>query len=171
MGSPRAVRIPRRRGAGPAGAATAPLDARENGGGRERARRWFLVFAVGLVVLYVSFVGLAAMGAGGLSGAPVALGLFTVLAAGFSAWAWSITLRRAPLRIRWSRGALAVEETRGRTRRFVRGPALEHVVVERYPASPLGPSPTELVRVGEAGGRQRLYLVEQGLFDAPPEAG
>jgi hypothetical protein len=170
MGSPRAVRIPRRRPAGGAPANAVPAASRENRGGRERARRWFSVFALGLVALYVAFVALSATAAGGLTGAPDALGLFTVLAIGFAGWAWSITLHRAPLRIRWSGGSLSVDETPRRTRRFERGPAFEQVVVERYPKSPLGPLPTELVRVGEAGGRQRVYLVEVGLFDAPPTA-
>lgn len=171
MGAPRAVRIPRAR----PGAATAPAvppgEFRENRGGRARAGRLFGVFAIGMVVLYGGFVALAATAAGGLSGAPAAFALFTVLALAFTLWAWSITLRRAPRGIRWSAEGVWVEESARRVRRFVRGPAFEHAVVERYPASPLGPAPTELVRVGEAGGRQRLYLVQPGLFDEPPDAG
>lgn len=168
MGPPRAVRIPRspRAGAAPSGAS----ERRENAGGRMRALRWFGVFAGSIAVLYGLFVALSAGAAGGLSAATVALELFTVVAIVFLVWAWSITLHRAPTAIRFAPAAIVVQESSRRTRVFPIGPALERAVVERYPASPLGPAPTELVRVGDAGGRQRLYLVERGLFDSPPNA-
>lgn len=166
MGSPRAVRIPR------SSAATLPAasagERRENAAGRQRAVRLFGLFAVALAALYGAFLALSASAAGGIGAAPVGLALFSALAAAFLLWAWGITLRRAPLSVRFAPRAIVVQESGRRTRIFPLGPALERAVVERYAASPFGPSPTELVRVGDAGGRQRLYLVARGLFEGPP---
>lgn len=165
MGSPRAVRIPRSPRADRGG--IGGVERRENTAGRRRAVRLFGLFAVGLAALYLAFVALSAAAVGGLGGAPAGLALFTLLAALFLVWAWSITLRRAPRAVRFTPTSIVVQESAHRTRVYPIGPALERHVIERYPASPLGPLPTELVRVGDAGGVQRLYLVGRGLFNAP----
>ncbi|MCI4337475.1 MAG: hypothetical protein L3K17_09890 [Thermoplasmata archaeon] len=168
MEPPRPVRIPRRSRSA-AGSASGPsAEARENVGGRQRATRWFAVFLLGLGVLYAFFIALEASSAGGLTGSPLAVGLFTILALAFVVWGWSITLRRAPRRVGVGSEEIAVEERRGHVRRFRIGPTLETTVLQRYPPSPFSPAATELVRVGPADGYRRVYLVERGMFESPP---
>jgi hypothetical protein len=184
MAAPRAIRIVRRpaptsepaaeaRPTGPPAkiAPTPSAGYRSNAAGSERGLRLFFFFAVGLLVIYLTSLGIAAQGPGGLGATAGAWVVFTVIAVVFALVAWLLTLARAPRGAWVGLTEVVVRERFGHLRRFSGLATLRVDVTQRYARSWLSHEPTELVRLSESGGSTRMYLVNEGFFEAEPAGG
>lgn len=184
MAAPRAIRIVRR----PAPTAEPPTESsptpraavsgpapsagyRNNSAGSERGLRLFFFFAVGLLLIYLTSLGIASQGPGGLGATAGAWVVFTVIAVVFAIVALLLTLARAPRGAWVGLTEVVVRERFGRLRRFAGLASLRVDVTQRYARGWLSHEPTELVRLSESGGATRVYLVAEGFFEAEPSAG
>jgi hypothetical protein len=137
-----------------------------NRAAERRARRLFGLFLLVLVLIYLAFVGLGELGSSsGLRSAPAAWVVFSALAAGLAAWGWFLTLGRTPRSALVREGEILVRERLGRVRRFPVEWAVAPRVVQQYPASFLGPEPTEVVEVAGSDRVRRTYLVGERFFE------
>jgi hypothetical protein len=168
MAAPRSVRIPRRTSdvATPVDGESAMPRFIANTAGTTRGTRLFGLYLLLLAVIYLLFVGLAVTSRPASPATnSLAWGLFSGLAALFGISGWWVTLGRAPRGVRMLGEEFAVQERLGRIRRFPS--TTERHVVRRFPASPLGPEPTEFVELTERDGVKRTYLVGESFFGAP----
>jgi hypothetical protein len=137
--------------------------------GEQRGVRLFLVFVLFALVVYATFVALAASSpVPGVRTNPAIYGVLSLVALLIAATGFLITLGRAPRALAWREEHLVVRERLGRLRRFRRD-SLRVMVVYRYPAGLLSSEPTVLATVSDADGRLRNYLVGQGFLES--EAG
>ncbi|MCI4360143.1 MAG: hypothetical protein L3J91_00405 [Thermoplasmata archaeon] len=174
MSQPRPVRIAR------SAAVDAPGEARRtafagawvrNRAGELRAGRLFGLFVVVLIAIYAWFVGLALLGShAGLLTAPAAWGLFTVVAVVLALWGWSITYGRTPKGAQRREGEILVRERMGRIRRFPIESVAGIKIAQHYPASFLGPEPTEFVELLTRERMRRTYLVGERFFEPLADA-
>jgi hypothetical protein len=132
--------------------------------GEQRGTRLFLLFVLVALVVYGTFLALAASSpTQGVRTNPAIYGILTLVALLIAATGFLVTLGRAPRAAAWREEHLVVRERLGALRRFRRD-SLRITVVYRYPASLLSSGPTVLVTVGDADGRMRNYLVGQGFL-------
>jgi hypothetical protein len=173
-GSARAVRIARQgdgtaiavesspvAGAGPTLRASTPHF--PNSAGSSRALRTFLVFLVGLAVIYGLFMGLAVRTAD-VSASYLVEEVLTAAVAIALVVGWFVTLGQAPAAAWVENGQLVVRERTGRSRRFPVATA-RFLVLRTNGVGPLGPEPTEFVEVSVPRGAGRTYLVGAHFFD------
>ncbi|HYK93756.1 MAG TPA: hypothetical protein VEY07_06910 [Thermoplasmata archaeon] len=169
MASGRAVRIPRRGGAVVRIARTPePVPAvgrRENVAGSQRARRLFLLYVAGVVLLYLVVLGSASSAPGGLGANAGLLGVIALIGVALGVIGWWVTLGQTPRALQVDQGPIVVWERLGRQREFPNTPGTG-VVVRRFPAGWLSAEPAVLVRLKDAGGLPRVYLLDAGLV--PP---
>jgi hypothetical protein len=137
-----------------------------NRAGEARARRLFGLFVVVLVAIYASFVVLAAASASsGIRSAPVAWGIFTLLAALLGLWGWTITFGKTPRGAQRRDDDILVRERLGKVRRFPVESTKAPRVVQHYGASALGPEATQVVQILTRERRPREYLVGDRFFE------
>jgi hypothetical protein len=137
-----------------------------NQAGEARARRIFGLFLGVLLVIYAAFAGLAAFGAGsGLRAAPVAWGIFTLLAALLALWGFALTFGKTPRSAQRRDADILVRERLGRIRRFPVESAASLRVVEHHTASFLGPLATQVVEIQSRERRRSEYLVGERFFE------
>jgi hypothetical protein len=163
----RPVRIPRRRTRAVRSVAVIAPGARfvPNQAGWIRARRMFLLFGLGVAVLYAAVVGEALAASPGLTADSTFLAVFTLVALG-CLWAGaSVTIARAPRGVWWTGEELVVRERFGGARKFPND--VPSLVARRYGPGILAPSATEIVEVAPKSGRRMTYLVDEGLLARP----
>jgi hypothetical protein len=136
-----------------------------NRAGEARARRLFGLFTVVLIVIYGAFIGLAALGpSSGVRSAPVAWGIFTLLAVLLGLWGWTLTFGKTPRSAQRREADLLVRERTGRIRRFPVESTRSMRVVQHYSGGVLGPDATEVVELLSRERSRREYLVGEGYF-------
>lgn len=161
----RAVRIVR--SSSERGGATArPADFRPNRSGSQRAWRLFGLDVLALAALYAVVLALLSRGPGGITGNADVLAVLAGLAVAIGVVGFYVTLGQAPRGIWTGRRGAVVEERLGRRRELA--PSSESRVARRFPAGWLASGPTEIVRVVDATGRPRVYLVDEGLVPLAP---
>ena len=162
----RAVRISRwdagRPGAAPG---AAPAEGyRPNTAALTRSTRLFLLFLVGLLLAYGTFVGLLySRPAAAASVGTGTLGLLSLFAAVVAVYGFAITLGRTPRAVETSGDRLVVIEFLGTRRSFPLDGSFRPTVENRYATGPLAPQPTEMVALASARGPTRRYLLAAGL--------
>ncbi|MCI4330485.1 MAG: hypothetical protein L3K19_01375 [Thermoplasmata archaeon] len=133
-----------------------------------RARRLFTLYGGALAAIFGITLGLSYTGPVPVAEAnplvPLGLSLLTLALAAAGLW---LTFGRTPSAVRIADDELWVRERGGRVRRFPAPPATRLWVEEQYPAGPLTPAPTELVRLTPPDGRARHYVFESGLLYGP----
>jgi hypothetical protein len=180
---PRPVRIPRG-GASSVGAAAEPTrpeprrdgeagSALENRAATERSRRIFLLFALLLVLLFLTF--LAAQLGSPYAGvrddwpASLALALIALFAGGAG---YALTLGRTPVSVRGEGESVLIRERSGRERRIPAHAAAAPVSVKPHAPILFTHEWTETVELEWPGGLRRAYLFERGLLaQASPRPG
>ena len=167
MSSPRPVRISRR-----PSAPAAVGDVRSTNGGvwvgnraaERRAARLFGLFVLVLIAIYAVFLGLAES-TRGLGTAPIAWGIFSLLAVVLAVWGWTITFGRTPRGAQRRDTEILVRERLGRIRRFPIAAARNARVVQHYASGIVGPDPTEVVEIMAADRSNRTYVVGDRFFE------
>ena len=175
MSEPRAVRIPRSRGA----SATPPDDAdrrvratgpavtglKPNRAGTQRVVRLTVVFLVVLAALYAGFAIYARSSPGGATpGAQTALVEITLLAIVLALAGTILTLNTAPRAIGALPDGFVVVGRWGRRTQWTPLHAVTVRRVRRYPAGFLSGEDVDSVEVFGTGQRRRSYLIEAGLL-------
>jgi hypothetical protein len=126
----------------------------------------FGLYAGGLVLLYLLFVGLSLSSpVPGVRENVAAWAYLTVVTAVLGATGWVVTLGRTPSGAVLRTGELVVRERTGRLRRFPANVLADPKVVHRYGASFLGPEATEFIELRTSDGTRRTYLVGEGFFE------
>ncbi len=144
--------------------ARSPGEYRENRGGTQRAARLFGLYLVAVLALYAGLLALLARGPGGVGSNLPLLGLLAVLGVAIGVVGWQVTLGQTPRGV-WVDGSrLLVRERFGRQRELADPAGKDLVVARRYPANWLIPESTLLVRVKDATGLSRVYLVGLSLL-------
>lgn len=118
-----------------------------------------------LLVYAVLLVGLSGApgGLGGNGGLIVAQGLIGL---GIAIVGWTVTLGQAPRGVWVRENSLVVRERLGREREFPAPAEGGVVVVRRYAAGWLSNEPAAIVRLKDASGLPRVYLVGDTLIPA-----
>jgi hypothetical protein len=169
LSQPRPVRITRSVGTDPSGEARRAAFAGawvRNRAAETRAGRLFGLFLVVLVVIYAWFVALAELGNhSGVLSAPVAWGVFSLLALLLAVWGWSITYGHTPKSAQRREGEILVRERLGRIRRFPIESVTTLKVAQHNGASLLGPEPTQFVEILSRERVRRTYLVGERFFE------
>ena len=163
----RAVRIPRRSGSvvrlPRQGVTSIAGGLRPNRAGSQRATRLFGLYGIGVIVLYALVVASASVAPGGLAANVVLLVVIAILGGGLVGVGWWVTLGQTPRGISADSGSVVVWDRLGRRREFPT-PAGAAVVVRRFPAGILASEPSVLVRLKDASGLPRLYLLGADLW-------
>jgi hypothetical protein len=134
-----------------------------NSAGNSRAYRTFLLFLVGLAVIYAIFMSLAVTSvATGTDSAVEAV--LTIAVAVALIIGWAVTLGQTPTMAWVEGGQLVVRERTGRSRRFPTDTVRIHVL-RTNGTSLFGAEPTEFVEVSVPRGPRRTYLVAAHFFD------
>jgi len=124
------------------------------------------LFLLVLVVIYGVFVALAELGSSsGVRSAPVAWGVFSLLAVLFAVWGWSITFGKTPRSAQRRETDILVRERLGRVRRFPVGSAVTLKVVQHNGGGILGPLPTQVVEIVSREHSRRTYIVGERFFE------